>query len=103
MPTLLQIDASPRGDYSISRRLTAAFADAWKDKHPDGKVITRDLTKTNLTFVDLDWIAGAYSAPQKHTPEHKKALAISDELIAELLSADEIVLGTPMFNFAVPA
>jgi FMN-dependent NADH-azoreductase len=103
MPTLLRIDASPRGDYSISRRLTSAFVDAWKAKNPDGKVITRDLTKSNLTFVDLDWIAGAYSAPEQHTPEHKKALAISDELVAELLSADEIVLGTPMYNFAVPA
>jgi FMN-dependent NADH-azoreductase len=103
MPTLLRIDASPRGDYSVSRRLSAAFVDAWNAKHPGGKVINRDLTKSNLTFVDLEWIAGAYSAPDQHTPEHKKALAISDELIGELLAADEIVLATPMYNFAVPA
>jgi FMN-dependent NADH-azoreductase len=32
---------------------------AWKDKHPGGKVIERDLTKTEMTFVDLDWIIGA--------------------------------------------
>jgi len=103
MPTLLHIDVSPRGDYSISRRLSAAFVEAWKAKHPDGTVVTRDLTKTNLTFVDLAWIAGAYSDPAQHTPEQKQALAISDELTAELLEADEIALGTPMYNFAVPA
>jgi FMN-dependent NADH-azoreductase len=103
MPTLLHIDVSPRGDYSISRRLSAAFVEAWKAKHPDGTVVTRDLTKTNLTFVDLAWIAGAYSDPAQHTPEQKAALAISNELTAELLAADEIVLGTPMYNFAVPA
>ena len=103
MPTLLHIDVSPRGDYSISRKLSAAFVAAWKSKHSDGTVVTRDLTKTDLPFVDLPWIGGAYSAPDQHTPEQKAALKISDDLIAELLQADHIVIGTPMYNFAVPA
>lgn len=103
MPTLLHIDASPRGDYSISRKVSAAFVDSWKKQHADGKVIRRDLEKTELTFVDMNWIAGAYSSPDQQTAEHKKALALSDELIGELLSADHIVLGTPMYNFNVPA
>lgn len=103
MPTLLHIDASPRGDYSISRKVSAAFADAWKQANPGGKVIYRDLTTSNLTFVDLDWIAGAYTAPEQHNDAHKKALAISDTLIAELLSADQVIIGTPMYNFSTPA
>ena len=103
MPTLLHLDASPRGDYSISRQLSAAAVAAWKDKHPGGKVIVRDLTKTKMTFVDLDWITGAFSAPDQLTDDHKNALAISDTLIAELLEADEIVMGTPMYNFTIPA
>ena len=103
MPTLLHIDASPRGDYSISRKVSAAFAANWKKNHSDGKVVDRDLNKTALTFVDMDWIAGAYSTPDQHTAAHKKALAISDELIAEIFAADHIVIGTPMYNFAIPA
>ncbi len=103
MPTLLHIDVSPRGDYSVSRKLSAAFVEAWKGKNAGGKVIVRDLTKTNLPFVDLPWIAGAYSAPEQHTPEQKGALQVSDDLIAELLEASEIVIATPMYNFAVPA
>jgi FMN-dependent NADH-azoreductase len=103
MPTLLHLDASPRGDFSISRQLSAAAVAAWKDKHPGGKVIVRDLTKTKMTFVDLDWITGAFSAPDQLTDDHKSALAISDTLISELLEADEIVMGTPMYNFTVPA
>jgi FMN-dependent NADH-azoreductase len=103
MLTLLHLDASPRGDFSISRQLSAAAVAAWKDKYPGGKVVERDLTKTEMTFVDLDWIIGAFSAPDQLTDSHKSALAISDTLIAELLEADEIVIGTPMYNFAVPA
>jgi FMN-dependent NADH-azoreductase len=103
MPTLLRLDASPRGDFSISRQLSQAAVAAWKNKHPGGKVVERDLTKTEMTFVDLDWIMGAFSQPDQLTDRHKSALAISDALIAELLEADQIVIGTPMYNFAVPA
>jgi FMN-dependent NADH-azoreductase len=103
MPTLLHLDVSPRGDFSISRQLSRAGVAAWKSKNPTGKVIERDLTKTEMTFVDLEWIMGAFSPPDQMTDQHKSALAISDTLIAELLAADEIIIGTPMYNFTVPA
>jgi FMN-dependent NADH-azoreductase len=103
MPTLLHLDASPRGQYSISRQLSACAVNAWKRKNPNGVVRERDLTRTTMTFVDMDWIFGSFTAPAEHTEAHRRALAISDELISELLEADEIVIGTPMYNFAVPA
>ncbi len=103
MPTLLRIDVSPRGDSSVSRKLGAQFEGQWKTTNPDGKIITRDLAKTDLPFVTLPWISGAYSDPAGHTPEQKHALQIGDEMIAELKSADQYLLTTPMYNFAVPA
>jgi FMN-dependent NADH-azoreductase len=102
MPTLLHISVSPRGKDSISRRLGNAAVEAWKGRNPEGRVIDRDLAKTPLTFVDDDWIAGAFSPPEYHTENHKRALALSNELVSELLESDEIILATPMFNFAVP-
>jgi FMN-dependent NADH-azoreductase len=103
MATLLHINVSPRGNYSISRQLGNAAVDAWKERNPGGRVIERDLANTPLTFVDLDWIAGAFTPPEQHNEHHKKALALSDELISEVVKADEIILATPMYNFAVPA
>lgn len=103
MPTLLHINVSPRGDYSIFRRLSDAAVKTWRKSNPGGRVIERDLAKTRLTFVDFDWIAGAFSPPERHTEGHKKALALSDELISEIVEADEIIVGTPMYNFAIPA
>jgi len=103
MANLLSIVASPRGDYSVSRALTTQFVDAWKTNHPDGKVVARDLSKTDLPFVDLPWIAGAYTPADQHSAEMKKALEISNELIAELEAADTIVIGTSMYNFSIPA
>jgi FMN-dependent NADH-azoreductase len=103
MATLLHVNVSPRGSYSISRQLGNAAVQAWKEKNPGGRVIERDLAKTPLAFVDLDWIAGAFSPPEQHNDNHKRALALSDELVSEVLEADEIILATPMYNFAVPA
>jgi len=103
MATLLYITVSPRGNHSISRQLGNAAVEAWKKKNPTGQVIERDLSKTALTFVDLDWIGGAFAPPEYHTENHKKALAISDELVSELVEADEIILATSMFNFTIPA
>jgi len=103
MATLLYITVSPRGNHSISRQLGNAAVETWKKKNPTGRVIERDLSKTALTFVDLDWIGGAFAPPEYHTENHKKALAISDELVSELVEADEIILATSMFNFTIPA
>jgi FMN-dependent NADH-azoreductase len=103
MSTLLKIDVSPRGDYSISRKLGNHFATEWQSNHVGGKIITRDLATIQIPFVDLPWIAGAFTTPDKHTAEHKTALKLSDEFITELLAADEVVISTPMYNFNVPA
>ena len=102
MPSLLAIESSPRGDYSVSRKLTSKFIEDWKAQHSGGSVVVRDLVKTTLPFVDLPWIMGAYTPAEQHSPEVKQAIAISNELVAELMAADHIVLGTSMYNFSIP-
>ena len=103
MSTLLVIEASPRYDYSTSRKLTAVFVERWKTENPGGTVIVRDLMKTNLPFVDLPWIMGAFTPADTHSPESAAAIKVSNDLVAELQTADQIVIGTPMFNFSIPA
>ena len=103
MSTLLAIGVSPRYDYSTSRKLTALFVEKWWAAHPGGQVIDRDLIKTHLPFVDLPWIGGAFTPPDQHSPESAAAIKVSNHLVAELQSADHIVIGTPMYNFSIPA
>ena len=103
MSTLLAIGVSPRNDYSTSRKLTALFIEKWRAAHPGGQVIDRDLIKTHLPFVDLPWIGGAFTPPDQHSPESAAAIKVSNDLVAELQSADHIVIGTPMYNFSIPA
>ena len=103
MPTLLHIDSSPLGNASISRQLSTEFVQNWKQANPGGKIITRDLTATNLRPINAEWVGAAYTPEDARTPAQSELLALSDTLIAELQSADEYVFGVPMHNFAVPS
>jgi FMN-dependent NADH-azoreductase len=103
MATLLHVDSSPMGDYSVSRHMSETFTAEWKKANPEGKVITRDITTTKLFPVTAPWVGAAYTPPDARTAEQKEILALSDELVGELLEADEYVFGVPMWNFGVPA
>ncbi len=102
MKTLLLIHSSGRVTRSITRKLSARFVEKWLAHNPDGRVLERDLTSTPPPVVNEAWIAAAFAEPQsQEIPE--KALQVSEELIEELISADLIVLGAPMYNFGMPA
>jgi FMN-dependent NADH-azoreductase len=101
--TLLAVNTSPRFDISVSRALTAEFIRQWRTEYPGDGLVVRDLPKTHLPFVDLPWIGGAFSPPEDHAPDHSAAISISNDLVAELQAADHIVIGTPMYNFSIPA
>jgi FMN-dependent NADH-azoreductase len=103
MSTLLKLDSSPMGQGSISRKLTAKFAETWLKSHPGGKVIERDLTMLNLPVVDASWVGAAHTPEFSRTAAQSKALAASDSLINDLEQADEYVFGVPMHNFSIPS
>ena len=104
MPILLNVAASPRGAQSISRRLGERYVAHWREAHPHGTVVERDLMASPVPYMNVDWIAGVYAPPAvARTPEMQAALDLSSELIEELRSADEVLITTPMYNFSVPA
>ncbi|MCW6512953.1 FMN-dependent NADH-azoreductase, partial [Lichenifustis flavocetrariae] len=103
MPNLLVVETSPRGDYSISRDLTRRFVSRWRSAHPDGHVVDRDLMETDLPFVNAPWLQAYFTPAEKHSAEMKAVLSLSDELVAELLAADHLVIATPVYNYNVPA
>jgi FMN-dependent NADH-azoreductase len=96
---LLQIDSSARVG-SVTRRLTAKFADEWKKAHPAGELIRRDLSTTTLPLITDDWSATRVE-PSKLSLSQRSYLSTSDDLIKEVLAADTIVIGAPMYNFAI--
>ncbi|MDW5264576.1 MULTISPECIES: FMN-dependent NADH-azoreductase [Acidobacteriaceae] len=102
MPTLLHLDSSPL-ESSITRELTREFVKTWKAAHPDGAVIERDLAAHPPALIDATWVGSVHTPEAARTSEQAAALAISDQLIAELETADEYILGVAMHNFSVPS
>ena len=66
-------------------------------------MVDRDLMETDLPFVTAPWLQAYFTAAEQHSPDMKEALRLSDELVAELLTADHIVIATPVYNYNIPA
>ncbi len=110
MATLLHLDASARPGQSgtqahgsHTRRLSARFVSRWRSLRPDDRVVYRDVGHAPPRPVTGDWIHAAFTPPQRREAWMHEALAESDALVDELLQADVIVAGVPMYNFGVPA
>ncbi len=103
MATLLHLDSSARTGASHSRLLTREFVDAWLSAHPGDSVTYRDLAHEALPFLTEGWVTAAFSSPDTHDTALRFALSRSDALVDELLAADLVVIGAPVYNFSVPA
>jgi FMN-dependent NADH-azoreductase len=63
----------------------------------------RDLAATALPLIADEWALAVHSDPATLTPAQPETLSVSDALIEELLVADTIVVGAPMYNFTISA
>ena len=101
MARILRIDASARTEGSVSRdltdRLVARLAGA------GGEVTVRDLARSVPSFVNADWVNANFTTPDDRTDAQNDVLAGSELLVQELEAADYIVIGSPIYNFSVPA
>ena len=101
-PTLLYVSVSPNGPNSSSRNVGETYVAAWKAAHPDGKVVERDLAANPLPVLDGEAIYAGYTPEEARSPSAKAKFAARMELINELLSADEVLVATPLWNWNVP-
>lgn len=96
--TVLRIDASARHDGSETRALTQRIIDRLAPQ----SLIQRDLA-TAIPSLDADWLAASWTPEDQRSDAQRETLALSDSLIAELQAADTLVIGTPIYNFGIPA
>lgn len=103
MTQILRIDASIKPENSISRQLTDQIVAKLENQHGDVQIKTRDLGKSPLPGTDADWLAAVNTPADQRSPEQAKIADLSDTLIAELKQADVVVIGLPIYNFALPS
>ena len=103
MKTVLHINSSARIERSHTRGLTDLFVQEWSDLRPQDHVISRDIGVEPPPPVNEAWIAAAFTSPPDRTAAMRQVLRLSETLVDELIQADLIVLGAPMYNFGMPA
>lgn len=114
MPHLLHLDASAR-PASFSRSLGARYAERWRRHNPAGAYRYRDLAADPVPLISPGWtdicdelLRRGITEPARYaevvdTDAERAAWAVCGPLLAELLAADLVLIGTPMYNFGVPA
>jgi len=103
MPTLLRIDASAQlEERSLTRHLTGMFTQDFLARAPDTQVITRDVGRDPIPAIDHKFIHAAFTPPEDREPWMVERLALSDALVDEVIAADILVLGAPMYNYGMP-
>ncbi|MEV1068991.1 NAD(P)H-dependent oxidoreductase [Streptomyces sp. NPDC050263] len=104
MATLLHIDSSLfPGGASASRAVTETFRKTWEEQHPEGTVIYRDLSAEPVPHITAHAHTAGFADPDAHTAEQAAAFAERLKLIQELEQADTVLIGAPMYNFAIPS
>lgn len=90
---LLHIDSSALGADSVTRELSAAIVARWQDSLPGLSIEYRDLDADPIPH-----LTGRTLARTDAICNEKE-----DEMVQQFLDADTVVIGAPMYNFAIPS
>jgi FMN-dependent NADH-azoreductase len=113
MTSLLHLDSSAnRSGESVSRELTSLFARTWQAAHSGSTYRYRDLAAAPIPPLDT-----AYCELGRRVERHgliepetlieseaeRRAWELTRPLVAEVLAADTLLIGAPMYNYSVSA
>lgn len=101
MAKILVLKSSIMGEGSQTNRLIDVMLEHRKDQGLQDDITIRNLAEMNMPVLDLE-IFQALRGAENINQDIQRIVALSDELIAELKSADLLVIGAPMYNLNVP-
>lgn len=103
MTNILHVSASVNGEHSNSRQIALKLIERIKAADPSAKVTERDTNEALVSAITGETVAAYYTPAEDRSDAQKEVIAASDKMVAELLDADIVVIGAPMYNFSVPS
>jgi len=104
---ILQINSSARrlqdDQGSFSTRLANELTAGLRAANPDATVTVRDFAVSPVPVLDEAALGALFTPAEARNADQAARVALNDQLIAELLAADVVVIGVPMINFNVSA
>jgi FMN-dependent NADH-azoreductase len=96
--SILHINSSARLNNSNTRIIGQYLVDALGEP-----VVSRDLARQPLPSIRAEDLIAVHGSSDSQRASLQSQLALSEQLIDELRSAETLVLGAPMYNFGIPA
>ncbi|GAA2807242.1 NAD(P)H-dependent oxidoreductase [Kribbella solani] len=116
MTTVLHLDCSANDTAeSVTRQLTRAYADRWLASHSSADYRYRDLAAEPIAPIDTAYCQlgrrseslGTVPLPAVdqlvETAAEREAWQLTRPLIDEIRAAELLLIGTPLYNYSLPA
>ncbi|WP_129715452.1 FMN-dependent NADH-azoreductase [Pedobacter sp. SYP-B3415] len=101
MTTILHLISSPRQGASVSLQLGRAIVEKLQQQYPDSRVNEVNLLEEPMPHLDSSHLQSFFTPAEQQTDNDRDAVSHSDKAIAQLMAADFIVIGAPMYNFTI--
>jgi FMN-dependent NADH-azoreductase len=101
MKKILHVISSPRNGASFSIKLGSVIIEKIKAAYPGSTVKERNLVATHFPHLEEAHLVSFFTPPENRTPENIEAVRHSDEAIKEIMEADILVIGAPLYNFGI--
>ncbi|MDX1505019.1 MAG: NAD(P)H-dependent oxidoreductase [Spongiibacter sp.] len=103
MTKLLLITSSLNGESSHSSQMANEYLATRRARGDQLEVTHRDLHANPIPHLSGERFTAFTTEPEQRSRAQQQVVDESDALINELRSADEVVIGLPMYNLGVPS
>ena len=101
MKKVLHIISSPRGEASFSIKLGNAVVEKLLARFPGSTVKSINLVDRQVPHLEQTHLASFYTPADQRNADSLAAVKYSDEAIQDIIDADILVIGAPLYNFGV--
>jgi FMN-dependent NADH-azoreductase len=103
MKKIIHLISSIQGAQSYSIKLGNAIVEKIEQKYEGSTVKEIDLVSNEAPHLNPDTLKSFFTPKDQLTEEQKALIQYSDEAVNDLLDADIIVVGAPLYNYTIPS
>ncbi|RFM31093.1 FMN-dependent NADH-azoreductase [Chitinophaga silvisoli] len=101
MKRILHLISSLQGNTSYSTKLSKAIVEKVIEKYPGSTVEEVNLVEQEIPHLNPTVLQSMFTPGEQLTPSAKEALRYSDDAVKQLMAADIIVIGAPLYNYTI--
>jgi len=101
MKRILHLISSLQGKQSYSIKLGQTIVEKIQEKYPGSTLEEVNLVDIEIPHLNPSVLRTFFIPEDQLTEEEKESIRFSDKVVQQLLAADIIVIGAPLYNFTI--